>query len=88
MSTRFTNNYALWSYGRAPSDPFILSAQINYEVATVLYKPGFWQEIKWAWMQYFPVLVPFILLFRKIKSFIFSNHVIHTFREVPWRKIS
>ncbi|XP_075213807.1 transmembrane protein 231 [Lycorma delicatula] len=88
VSTHLVNSYSVWSYGRAAIDPFIVSAQISYPSVTVMYKPGFWQEIKWAWMQYFPVLFPFILLFREIKRFIFSNHIIHTKKDVQWQKIS
>ncbi|RZF46071.1 hypothetical protein LSTR_LSTR004784 [Laodelphax striatellus] len=86
LSTRLTNSYSTWTYGRAITDPFILKVQIDYPETLVTYQPGFWQEIKWSWTQYFSVLVPIILVFRELKKFIFSNHLIHTFSSIPWIK--
>ena len=42
------------------------------------YAPGFWQLIKFAWVQYLAVLVVFWWVLRYVQSFVFENQVILT----------
>ncbi|XP_049773769.1 transmembrane protein 231 [Schistocerca cancellata] len=86
VSTAVTNAYPLWTVGRAAGAPFVISATIYYPEDTILYKPGFWQVVKWAWVQYLSVLVVIMYITNKIKAYVFGNHLISSFRIVPWKK--
>ncbi|XP_046989625.1 transmembrane protein 231 isoform X3 [Schistocerca americana] len=86
VSTAVTNAYPLWTVGRAAGAPFVISATIYYPEDTILYKPGFWQVVKWAWVQYLSVLVVIMYITNKIKSYVFGNYLISSFRIVPWKK--
>ena len=41
-------------------------------------RPGFWLNLKWAWIQYLSVLLIFIFLFGQLKQFVFQNQLIPT----------
>ena len=44
----------------------------------IRYRPGFWQLIKMAWIQYLAILFIFLFLFRRVKRFVFENQVVPT----------
>lgn len=49
------------------------------------YRPGFWETIKLAWIQYVSVLLIFLWLFERVQRFVFQNQVLTTI-PVPVRK--
>jgi len=42
------------------------------------YQPGFWEVIKFAWIQYVSILLIFLWVFGRIKMFLFQNQVLTT----------
>lgn len=44
----------------------------------IRYRPGFWQLIKMAWIQYLAILFMFLFLFDRVKRFVFENQVVTT----------
>uniref|UniRef100_A0A3Q3NMX4 Transmembrane protein 231 n=1 Tax=Labrus bergylta TaxID=56723 RepID=A0A3Q3NMX4_9LABR len=42
------------------------------------YRPGFWETIKFAWIQYVSVLLIFLWVFERVQRFIFQNQVLTT----------
>jgi hypothetical protein len=86
VSTILKNVYTLWTTGRPTDEPFFVSAIIHYPEETILYKPGFWQIMKCAWMQYVSVLVIFIWVLRTVKSYVFQNQLIMSMKCTPWKK--
>ena len=42
------------------------------------YRPGFWQLVKFAWIQYLAVLVIFYIIFEAVSVFVFNNQIIRT----------
>ncbi|XP_039619362.1 transmembrane protein 231 [Polypterus senegalus] len=68
----------LWMTGRAANSPFVISAVIRYPVEIITYQPGFWEMIKFAWIQYVSVLLIFLWVFERIKIFVFQNQVLPT----------
>ena len=42
------------------------------------FRPGIWQILKVAWIQYLAVLVIFVVVFDKIKQFVFSQQLVET----------
>uniref|UniRef100_A0A8C5QFU8 Transmembrane protein 231 n=1 Tax=Leptobrachium leishanense TaxID=445787 RepID=A0A8C5QFU8_9ANUR len=75
----------VWLAGRAASEPFVISATIRYPVETISYQPGFWEMIKFAWIQYISVLLIFLWVFERVKVFVFQNQVLTTIPDrVPY----
>ncbi|CAL8293118.1 unnamed protein product [Boreogadus saida] len=40
------------------------------------YRPGFWETIKGAWIQYVSVLLVFLWVFTRVQTFVFQNQVL------------
>uniref|UniRef100_A0A1B6CZK0 Transmembrane protein 231 n=1 Tax=Clastoptera arizonana TaxID=38151 RepID=A0A1B6CZK0_9HEMI len=83
VNTHLENTYAVWTSGRSEEDPFTIRASISYPEITVTYKPTFWQIIKFAWIQYFSILVISMYFFNLFKQFVFFNRLVHTKKENP-----
>ena len=85
ISLRVENSYSVWRRGTGVEN-FVLELNLNYPSQTVEYIPGFWQTIKGGWIQYLSVLVVFIYLFNSIKTFLFSQQILPTIIETPWKQ--
>ena len=53
----------------------ILSA-LTFPPAT--YRPGFWETITFAWIQYVSILLVFLWVFERVQRFVFQNQVLTT----------
>ncbi|CAL1592417.1 unnamed protein product [Knipowitschia caucasica] len=84
LTTVLASPLIVWTTGRGSSAPFELSAEIYYSTETVSYRPGFWETIKFAWIQYVSVLLIFLWVFRRIQTFVFEKQLLTT---VPTRPI-
>ncbi|XP_007938564.1 transmembrane protein 231 [Orycteropus afer afer] len=73
----------IWLVGRAAAAPFVINAVIRYPVEVISYQPGFWEMIKFAWVQYVSILLVFLWLFERIKMFVFQNQVVTTIPVTP-----
>ena len=85
ISVRLENSYTTWSPGRG-LPYFTLSATIRYPVQTLSYTPGFWQVIKWGWVQYLSVLLVFMYVATNIKTFVFSRQILPTLVSQPGKQ--
>ncbi|XP_069018431.1 transmembrane protein 231 [Embiotoca jacksoni] len=68
----------VWTVGRAAGSSFELNAEIRYPLEVISYRPGFWETIKFAWIQYVSVLLVFLWVFERIQRFVFQNQVLTT----------
>ena len=73
------NPYLVWESGN--SGNFTLDVQLQYPPMTVTYFTGFWQLIKFAWIQYLAILVVFWWLLSYVQAFVFKNQIILTIRK-------
>lgn len=78
VTTEYVSAYPVWKAGRGIEAPFILKATVYYPEERIFYRPGFWQLIKFAWIQYFSLLAIFLYLFGRIKRFVFENQIVVT----------
>jgi len=83
VTTRLTNEYLIWERGGSPASgfPFTVKLTVNYPTQTLTYHPGFWQMMKWAWIQYLSIFIVFVYLMRSIKTFVYTRQVLPT-REI------
>jgi transmembrane protein 231 len=81
------NEYFLWHTGRVQGEPFTLKANLHIPEQTIVFKPGFWQVMKWAWLQYLALLVLVKTGTETLKHWIFSKHVVPVIKMTPpWIK--
>ncbi|XP_062997287.1 transmembrane protein 231 [Elgaria multicarinata webbii] len=78
VTTILSGPSPIWVVGRVPSEPFVIQAIIRYPVELIVYQPGFWEMIKFAWIQYVGILLIFLWIFERIKNFLFRNQLITT----------
>ncbi|XP_070254370.1 transmembrane protein 231 isoform X2 [Myotis yumanensis] len=78
ITTILTVPNPIWLVGRAAEAPFVINAVIRYPVEVISYLPGFWEIIKFAWIQYVSILLIFLWVFERIKRFVFQNQVVTT----------
>ncbi|XP_016351560.1 transmembrane protein 231-like [Sinocyclocheilus anshuiensis] len=88
LTTYLSGVIPVWTVGRAANSPFQISAQINYTVEIITYRPGFWEMIKFAWIQYVSVLLIFLWVFQHIQTFVFQNQVLPTTAVAPFKQHS
>lgn len=84
-STSLMNQYSLWTTGRDIDSPFVITLKISIPESSIVYRPGFWQVIKWAWIQYLSLLLVFLHIFKGLKEYVFSNQLVPTYRYIPWK---
>jgi len=77
VSIHLENSYQHWIVGQG-SQYFTISARLRYPEQTLTYTPGFWQVIKWGWVQYISILLVFMYLANGVKDFVFSKQVLPT----------
>uniref|UniRef100_A0A2K5QD44 Transmembrane protein 231 n=1 Tax=Cebus imitator TaxID=2715852 RepID=A0A2K5QD44_CEBIM len=73
VTTILSDPNPIWLVGRAADAPFVINAVIRYPV-----EPGFWEMVKFAWVQYVSILLIFLWVFERIKIFVFQNQVVTT----------
>ena len=78
--TSYQNQYT-WLTSRTTTtdtDRVTISVVLNSGRQSIRFRPGFWQAIKWGWIQYISVLLPFLAVFNRLKLFVFSNQLVRT----------
>ncbi|XP_007670419.2 transmembrane protein 231 [Ornithorhynchus anatinus] len=83
VTTILSDPNPIWLVGRAADAPFVINAIIRYPVEVISYQPGFWEMIKFAWIQYISILLVFLWVFERIKIFVFQNQVVTTVPVAP-----
>ena len=57
----------------ADTNKLTVNIVVNNGRQAIRYVPGFWQNFKWGWIQYISVLLPFMMVFNRLKLFVFSK---------------
>lgn len=76
---KIENPDLVWESG--DSGNFSLELELQYPPMTVDYHPGFWQLVKFAWIQYVAILVVFWWVLSYVQAFVFKNQIILTVRK-------
>eukprot|EP00037_Helgoeca_nana_P001905 m.30303 g.30303 ORF g.30303 m.30303 type:complete len:314 (-) comp12217_c0_seq1:3357-4298(-) len=77
-TTSYEHVLPVWRADRAAGQPFKLSMRVRYRPQQICYRPGFWQELKFGWVQYVAILIPLLFLARYIRWFVFGNQLVET----------
>eukprot|EP00038_Savillea_parva_P021550 m.35296 g.35296 ORF g.35296 m.35296 type:complete len:314 (-) comp5266_c0_seq1:103-1044(-) len=77
-TTTYEHVLPTWKSDRGAGQPFTLSMRVRYRPQEICYRPGFWQEVKFGWIQYVAILIPLLFLARYFRWFIFGNQLVET----------
>nr|XP_022900969.1 transmembrane protein 231 [Onthophagus taurus] len=80
VTTHLKSTYK--SYG-GQSELFSLKLTIKYPEHMFYYTPGFWQVIKWAWIQYISIYIILWWIIKKIRNYVFDNHIFVFYEQNP-----
>ena len=78
VSTDFIGRYPVWRSGKTLGKPFKMNVKIFYPEEVVHFQPGFLQMLKMAWVQYLAILFVFVVVFRELKRFVYTNRLVRT----------
>ena len=84
--TELRNGYYTPQFGSGTG--LKIEAYIRYADAEVEFTPGFWNVIKWAWIQYASILIIVLYVVGSIKNFVFRNQLVPTWNEKEIKYIS
>ncbi|XP_003384386.1 PREDICTED: transmembrane protein 231-like [Amphimedon queenslandica] len=76
LSISLANRMDYWEYGTGSN--FTAHISLTFPVQTLIYIPGLWQVLKFAWIQYLAILVIFYAVLSCVQSFVFQNQIILT----------
>lgn len=71
------------NWGSGATQTITANVTVKVPRRPIRYIPGFWQEFKWGWIQYVSFLLPFAVVFHRIKEFVFRNQLVRTLVEMP-----
>lgn len=75
-SSRLVNIYT--THDRQLADKLEVTLHVHIPLLTIEYWTGFWELVKWGWVQYLSILVIFIYVMDKVRYFVFANILINT----------
>ncbi|XP_063239729.1 transmembrane protein 231 isoform X2 [Bacillus rossius redtenbacheri] len=84
VSLNLKNVYSEWLAGRGNDETFTISTEIQYLEETVLYRPGMWETMKWAWVQYVTIAVVVGSTLKMLKGFMLRNNIIPVMKD-KWK---
>jgi len=85
--TTYQSESIKWETGAiTATNTLNINILINVDTQSIRFIPGFWQEFKWGWIQYVSVLLPFIIVFNRIKEFVFRKQFVRTLVEIPYHQ--
>lgn len=79
LSTKLSQEYALSGPGE---EGLVLSVILNIQEQLVRYEPGFWEALKYAWIQYLALFIIVYTITKQLRSFVFENMIVITLPQV------
>lgn len=84
VSTQLSNVYT--SVANRRGNKFNLKLTVRYPEHKIYYKPGFWQIMKWAWIQYFAIYIIIAWFVSGVKRYIFNNRLVLFYKDTALEK--
>lgn len=70
-----------WTPATNVSDAFVLDFDIAYPEDAIFYRTGFFELVKWAWIQYLSAWIVVQYFVWKIYEFLIVNRMVNTIVE-------
>lgn len=77
LATRLSEQYSV----TIPGSQFSSSFLINVPDQHIRYEPGFWEGLKYAWIQYLALLVVAYHVITRVRGFVFLNMILTTLKQ-------
>jgi hypothetical protein len=88
VSTIIKNKYEVWQedveVGRRGD--FLVRARIDYPETSYECWAGFWNTLKWAWIQYFAIFIVVVSVLKKFQQVVYRSRMFESMLEVPWER--
>ncbi|XP_057671454.1 transmembrane protein 231-like [Diorhabda carinulata] len=81
VSTHLTNIYTFIK--KENLQTFKLKLNVKYPEDSIYYRPGFWQVLKIAWVQYIAIYLVIAWLFQRFNLYIFRHRLVWYYEENP-----
>ncbi|KAF5293125.1 hypothetical protein FQA39_LY13735 [Lamprigera yunnana] len=88
MSTFLMNKHISHTKDNNNNLEFLINLRIQYPVHAVYYIVGFWQEMKWAWIQFLSLYIIFFWIRKKLITYLFENKLFSFYELSPLKKES
>jgi len=83
-TTHLVDTHSEWTAGgTGGATTFDITVNVRIPPAVVVYRPGFWEVIKVAWVQYLALLLLVRYFMQKIEEFVFGESIFATTVEHP-----
>lgn len=84
FSAKITNERVTWRSGFSREEAVVVIGELFYAENFIYYKPSWWEELKWVWIQYLSCLLVFAYVTRHILVYLFANRYLNTYIVRPW----
>lgn len=76
VSTRLENVFSVWRPGPPANEQFQLDLTVRFTEEEIIRRTGFWEMLKWGWIQYLSILIVFYAVVTRLWEFVFSNRLV------------
>ncbi|KAM7313656.1 transmembrane protein 231-like [Ixodes scapularis] len=81
VTTHLSNVLSTWKKAKGTPSHFEITVKIRYPTEVILFRPGLWQVLKQAWIQYLAFLFVFLMVGRCAKEFVLGSRILETFSQ-------
>ncbi|XP_046734303.1 solute carrier family 66 member 2 isoform X2 [Diprion similis] len=85
FAIKIENDKLMWERGFSVEEETVVQTEIFYSKEMIHYRPGLWEELKWAWIQYFAIFFLFAYVGKYITKIIFVKGYVRSYVIPPWK---
>ncbi|XP_046604764.1 solute carrier family 66 member 2 isoform X1 [Neodiprion virginianus] len=86
FAIQIANDKLTWERGFSVEKETVVQTEIFYSEEMIHYRPGLWEELKWAWIQYFAIFFLFASVGKYIIKIIFVKGYVRSYVIPPWKE--
>jgi len=79
------NKYEFWLNDESTGE-FLIKGRIEYSEDTYECWAGFWNILKWAWIQYFAVFIVVNFILKRFQTLVYKTRLFESMVVIPWVK--
>ncbi|XP_012267677.2 transmembrane protein 231 [Athalia rosae] len=86
FGVKIENDGMTWESGFSAEEETVVQLELFYQEEVVHSRPGVWEELKWAWIQYFAFFFSFAYIAKQVTGWIFVNRYVRSYVISPWEE--
>lgn len=79
FTAKIENDALTWETGFSAEEETVIRAELFYSEEVIHYEPDIWEELKWAWIQYFAFFFVFAYVAKYITKCVFVNRYVRSY---------